>query len=292
MFSRTFREVCEWYLDNMGKLGLSISDQQTKHSAAKLLIKAFGSKVLSHGQVRARERLDRMSIREWKIQLEKDGYAQATIQKYLIFGSTVIKTAWNEKDWDLPNPFDGMATGLKPVTRRRVVTEQEQAALILALPQPYKDICLLILETGMRASEALNLEWDRVDTDGGWFSFKEGELTGTGGSKSQRADRAALSTRAKEIILKQPKTGPKVFGRVPYYLFRRAFQRARKAAGVAHCTPHDLRRTLGYRLRANGVSLDAIQVQLRHASYVTTERVYAQAQPEKALEVLRVLNRA
>lgn len=338
MFSKTFKEVADWYLDNMGKLGLSVSDQRVKAAAAKALNKAFGHKVLSHGQIRSRyqtekrlaelestliqdgihhstrakilressedmaglfrgrkkvERLDRMSIREWKIRMEQSGMSHGTLQRYLSAGSVFINTAWEEKDWDLPNPFDGMCRGLKPNIKRRTLTQEEQSAMLLALAQPWRDVCAFILETAMRDGEVINLEWERVNLSGGYITFRPDADTRNGGSKSKRGDRVYLTDEAKAIIERQP-GGQYVFtrkeNRIRYQTFWRAWNDARIKAGVERCTPHDLRRTVGYKLRAAGVSLDAIQSYLRHASARTTEQVYAGVKPEKAMDAVRVLN--
>lgn len=293
MFSKTFKEVSDWYLGNMGKLGLSVADQRVKYAAAKALGKAFDKKVLSHGQIRARERLDRMSIREWKLEMEATGMSQGTLQRYLSAGSVFIKAAWDEKDWDLPNPFDGMCRGLKPNIKQRTLSGEEQAAVLLALPQPWRDMCAFILETAMRDGEVINLEWSRVNIQAGILTFAKDKDTRDGGSKSGRNDRVLLTEAAKAIIERQPR-GQYVFtrkgNRIRYQTFIKAWHEARVKAGVEHCTPHDLRRTVGYRLRAAGIPLDSIQVFMRHSSASITERVYAVAGPEKAEAAVKVLN--
>ena len=154
----------------------------------------------------------------------------------------------------------------------------------------YRDILLLKLETGIRIGEVIGLTWERCDLAAGWVYF------GKHDNKSKRPRTVALSVKAVELISKQPKYKQWVFlnkgDKVKYQTFIKAFHKARIKAGVGHCTPHDFRRTFGYRKRRGGVELDALQAQFGHKSRTTTERVYARVDQERARESVLAYGKA
>jgi len=277
---KKFADIMEWYLHRMQLFGLSISDQKIKHYVGKRLVEEMGNKYLSQGVLKGVPRLKRQDVRKFRASLEQQGLKDTTIQRYVLVGCTVIKTVNRENDWDLPNPFSDMIHGLVYEPREREITGDEQTALLFGLSEIYRDILLVMLDTGMRGGEVINLTWGRVDIEGGWALF------GKMDNKSRKPRRAALSDRAIEIIRKQPKGHDRVFTRkgdiVRYQGFIKAFHKARKAANIEHCTPHDFRRTFGYRRRRDEVPLDWLQKQLGHQSIVTTEKIYAKLDDDKA----------
>jgi site-specific recombinase XerD len=70
----------------------------------------------------------------------------------------------------------------------------------------------------------------------------------------------------------------------------RALMRRLERAGLEHCTPHDLRRTLGTHLRDEGVDLDLIRQLLGHVEIRTTQ-IYLltdERQKKKAMQKIKV----
>ena len=75
-----------------------------------------------------------------------------------------------------------------------------------------------------------------------------------------------------DLVYPAPKGG---FDRVGNFRRRVAWDAACARAGVAHVTPHDLRRTFGSLARLGGADLRYVQKTLGHASITTTSRIYA-----------------
>lgn len=286
--SKKFGDVLGWYLDSMGKLGLSIADQKAKQAAAAMLLPEFGGLFLSHGQVRKGQRLDRMKVREFRLRLERNGYAASTIIRYLNLGSVAIKAAFHYRDWELPNPFAEAAHGLRPAKKARELTANEERRLLIGMLQPYRDMVEVMLECGFRPGELCHLTWDRIE--GNRVIFHGGRVTNEGGQKSRRQSRVGLTERALGIIRRQPLSGPFVFhrdgARIKHNALLKAWHNARKQALVPHCTPHDSRRTWGKRLRRGGTDLDAIQAQARITTQAIAETVYAALDEERAMDAI------
>jgi integrase len=62
-----------------------------------------------------------------------------------------------------------------------------------------------------------------------------------------------------------------------------------RRAGVAHCTPHDLRRNAGARMLQNGVPIEVVSAVLGHSNTGVTQRVYARLMVDHLREAVRKL---
>ena len=216
--------------------------------------------------------------------LNKRGFAPSpvTIQKELVVASNAIKYQVRDKYRDMPNPFEGrtiLRRHQKALRPRTIILERDKEKdLLIACDQPLRDIVLFILQTGLRKGEILKLEWNQINGDVIEFEPEQ--------HKSGNCAESALSGEALTILERQPKCCGRVFTKndqpYTYSLLRKAWEKARRTAGVPKLTIHDLRRTCGHRLREAGNSIDAIQAQLRHANRNTTEKVYAPASIELA----------
>jgi integrase len=272
-------EVVNWYLPRMGIFGLSASNQRLKNLVGQLIIREMGNKYLSAAPLKGVPRLTREDVKRFRSKLLSEGKKESTVLKYIVIGGTMIMAVNRTMDWNMPNPFSAEGKGLSERPREREITQDEQTAIMFGMPGKYRDILNIILDTGMRIGEVINLTWDRVDLVNQWITLESKD------NKSRRFRKVALSVRAADIISKQEKSSGKVFN-VRYDTFRQAFHRARIKAGVAHCTPHDFRRTFGYRRRRAGVDLDALQAQFGHKSRETTERIYAKVDESKARQAV------
>ena len=90
--------------------------------------------------------------------------------------------------------------------RRDFVLSYEQEPIYLeACPQPLRDVAILILESGLRPSEALNLTWDKIrfrPAHGAKFGFMHIEK-----GKSRNARRnLSLTKRVSEMLMRRRET--------------------------------------------------------------------------------------
>ncbi|MGE0289542.1 MAG: tyrosine-type recombinase/integrase [Bradyrhizobium sp.] len=229
-------------------------------------------------------------VSHYRSRRKLEGVAPVTIARELSLASSACKWAIGELNFDIPNPFEGRlisradARAVKP--RTRVLADSEQNSLLIALPQPARDMVLLYLETALRVTEARVLRQDQCDFEQSVIAFEPGD------HKSGTFAAIALTDAAIEIIRRQPTVpgSPYVFHvdgqTVSQPWFRYAWERAREIAGCPDLQTRDLRRTALTKIRGK-YGLEVAQAQARHANRKTTERVYARPSVEVALQAMR-----
>lgn len=127
----------------------------------------------------------------------------------------------------------------------------------------------LLMFTGMRVSEVLNLRWSEVDLEGGCIWLED--------SKTGPKD-ISLNSAAREVLSAQPKKQDNDYifpgrraGR-PLTDLKRPWHRIRSRARLDDMQLHDFRRTFAATAAAGGLSLYQIGQLLGHRSQQTTAR--------------------
>jgi len=141
------------------------------------------------------------------------------------------------------SPAEGISSPFRDVSRDRVLTDQELAAVILAarrMPPPYGRIVEFLALTGQRREEVAQLTWEEIDEKTQTWTIP-GSRT-----KNKRAHIVHLSEPAWKVI--QACSGePYVFGTARGNRFQRFGKQKRaidKLCGVMGWRLHDLRRTI------------------------------------------------
>jgi integrase len=139
---------------------------------------------------------------------------------------------------------------------RRVIIDQHAAAAMR-----------LLLLTGCRLREILNLEWSRIDFERGIINLSE----------AKRGRRPViLNAPALQILSELPRFGRFVIASTqedrPRYDIKRAWQRVRDAAGLTDVRGHDLRHTAGAVSASSGFGLQITGALLGHKSVQATQR--------------------
>ena len=150
--------------------------------------------------------------------------------------------------------------------------------------------CVLILETGLRAGEALALEWSDIDEEKRTLKVTKNMVRVDGKNTVQRTTKTAsgrrtipLNSRALEAIqyLKAQQVAgcPYMFatqtGRnLSYRNLLATMEKACEAAGVEHRGLHALRHSFASNLYARGVEVKIISKLLGHASVEITYNRY------------------
>jgi integrase len=184
----------------------------------------------------------------------------------------------------------GLYTGTNPATRikkfpgksrDRFVTPLELPrfwAALAADPNPFVRVAFLVsLLTGARRNEVLTMQWSDIDFTQGTWRIPE--------TKAGRVHILPLPRHVLMQLAELPrfKDNPFVFvgrwGRGHLVNVSKPWKRIRSAAGIEDVRLHDLRRTLGSWLVAQGHSLPLIGKALNHSS-VSTTQIYARLQVE------------
>jgi hypothetical protein len=174
------------------------------------------------------------------------------------------------------NPCFGVETNPK-IARRVILRPAELPQLARAIeryPDPVsRAFFWLALYTGARKSELLDLTWDRV-------SFKAREVR-FANTKNGLPHSVPLSPDAIRVLKALPRyeSNPYVlparYGEGQRVNVSKAWRSIRAAAGLPHLRIHDLRRSVGSWLGAEGRTADMVGALLNHKSDITS-RVYVQ----------------
>ncbi len=237
--------------------------------------------------------VDAALLREIVKARRKDGVSNATIRRDLTAVSSVLDHAIDE-GWIEGNPARMFDRRRLSETREPIVLPQPEAIVaVLALKSRFVDMAEFAWQTGMREEEIASLRHDQIDRE-----RMAASLTHT---KGRRAREVPLSTRALEIIDRQPQ-----FLRSPFVFWRGTGERfinvasqfhatvkrvARKAAQpIARFRFHDLRHLFAVEyLRDGRGTIYELQQILGHASIKTTEQYLDHLTPEEKHAAIHVV---
>jgi integrase len=183
---------------------------------------------------------------------------------------------------------------------RDFVLSHEQEQLFLAnAPQPLADFALLALDTGLRVSEALALQWPDVHfapVNGarlGYLHVRKGKSRNARRNLSLTARvRTMLESRASQAKSAWVFTDEEGTGPLSVYTLEDQHSRARKPLGLRECVIHSFRHTFGTRLGEAGAEAFTIMRAMGHGS-VTVSQKYVHPTPEtmeRAFERLDAMN--
>lgn len=192
--------------------------------------------------------------------------------------STAAMLAWAVMQDIIPhNPAIGVQK-VRPRRRERFLTTAEATRMIDCvhelvetgdIPESHGAIIRLLLFTGARKSEMLNLTWGEVDLERGrillpWHRSKTGEKI------------IPLNSAALAEIMGRSREGPYVFpaarGEGPTVGLYKTWDRVREVAKLEGVRLHDLRHSFASFAAADGASLYLIGKALGHRQASTTER--------------------
>ncbi|MBI3606691.1 MAG: tyrosine-type recombinase/integrase [Nitrospirae bacterium] len=249
---RTCRQMIERYLEEHSKRNKAHTSYIRDKSLSDHLLAFFGDRPLAE----IRPKL----IAEYKSTRRADAAAPKTINHELGLLSHAFKLAVAEWEWTDRNPVLGVSRETVNNLIERWLTSEEETALLDASPGWLKEILVFAVNTGLRQSEILNLEWPQVDLFRRTITLLK--------QKNKQVDTLPVNARVLEIL----KTRTQVRHLASAHVFTnregkrldarnllRAFYAARKDAKIEHLRFHDLRHTFATRLVQAGVDLYTVQ---------------------------------
>lgn len=242
----------------------------------------------------------------------KQGMKNKTINNALSVVRRICVLA--ASDWRLPNGLNWLDRS--PVIKMLPLNDQrppkpiswhEQKSLLKALPPHLADMALFVLNTGLRSSVVCNLRWEweaKVPLDGMRVSVFVVPRRYVKGRERERI--VVCNSIAQSLIDKQRGRHDEfVFTyykqvkhdhlKSPSYfptksMYNTAWQTARKRAGLGDLHVHDLRHTVGMRLRLSGVSERTQDEILWHSSKSMAQH-YASAQIREIFDALELISK-
>ena len=189
--------------------------------------------------------------------------------------------ALDKREEDIRKARDSHNTWL----RKRGHPERRDLRAV-AFADHFKPIILLLLNTGLRRGELLNLQWADVSLDRNPQVTVRGE-----GAKSGQTRHVELNSTAVDTLRKwraQTEGDGLVFLAPHGGRFRdlsNLWEKLRPDAGIKNLRLHDLRHDFASRLAMAGVDLAVIRELLGHSDFALTLR-YAHLQPAKRAEAV------
>jgi site-specific recombinase XerD len=234
-------------------------------------------------------------------------YAPATANKCLAAVRGVLKAAWRLQQMpseEYQRAADLPAVRGEALPRGRALSNSELQAIFSACGNDptaagAKDAALLavLFGAGLRRSEAVALDVADYDQETGALTVRSGKgnkaRTAYATNGSRDALEAWLQVRGEEAgalfmpVLKSGKIAPRRLTdeAVRFMLLKRAGE-----AGIAHLSPHDLRRSYISSLLDAGADIVTVQKLAGHANVTTTARYdrRGEATKQKAAQLLHV----
>lgn len=261
----TLDHLFELYLERHAKVHNRRPDK-AEYNYQAYLKKPLGKRPLSH--------ITRTLVQQHHLHLGRSkGHRTANI------AITLLRTLFNRAiDWELwtgQNPTRGIRK-FREQSRARFLLPDEMERFLKVLRahdnETARDFFLLLLLTGVRKSNAMQMRWRDVNLESGVWQIPD---TKTGDAHTLPLAPAAiaiLKARAKKHI------GPWVFpgtGTTGHIVeMKNAWGRILTDAGITDLWIHDLRRTHGSWMAGSGANLSVIGRALGHKNLATTT-VYA-----------------
>jgi integrase len=181
--------------------------------------------------------------------------SKSTANRFLALVRAILRRAADEWDWLEKAPKVKLFK--ESGGRVRFITPEQVQALLRELPAHQQDMVVFALQTGLRQSNVLKLEWSRVNLEAGhmWVDAAD--------SKSRKAIAVPLNREALAVLHRQIGKHPvRVFtfaGQPVGSANTRAWRNALKRAGIEDFRWHDLRHTWASWHRMQGTPTHELQ---------------------------------
>jgi integrase len=208
--------------------------------------------------------------------------AKGTVLLRLTYLSKLLKTA---RDYDYIHTIPVIHWPAKPKGRIRFFTEDEERMILANMPtEEDKWIVSILIDTGMRKSECLNLTTENIDIKNNLIRLWK--------TKGDKPRIIPMTERVREIVTNLiSQDTDKLFPNMKSTKFEDHWDRMKALAGYKddkEFVIHVCRHTCASRLIQKGVSIAVIQKWLGHTSINTTMR-YAHLTDDGLFEALEVL---
>jgi len=267
-----FKKLCNRYLEyaENNKRSWTRDRQSIGH-----FLKHFGNKTL--------QQLNPWIIEKYKSERSKE-VKPATVNREL----GILRNMLNKAvDWRMieSSPFKGVKLFRVSNVNLRIISNEEFDLLYESSSLDLKPILLCAISTGMRLGELLSLKWNDTNLNDGYILVRDSKNFESRTIPINATLLKALSDLKKHSESEYVFEGRKAMRKS----IQRAWTKALKTSGIAHCRFHDLRHSFASRLVMNGVDLVTLSELLGHKSLTMTRR-YSHPTPEHKRKAVESLN--
>ncbi len=201
--------------------------------------------------------------------------AVSTVIRELAVLKHIVNLAVKEWGWLDVNPIASVVMPRGAIKRTRWLTDAEETCLLGHCLPWLAQIVRFNLQTGLRLSELLDLEWNNIYMQDRYLTIlksKNGEPRGIPLSDVAMGILQIIQDASGSMIhtgrvFRGPRDIPVTVNELQY-----AFRQAIRQAGLVDLHWHDLRHTFCTRLARNGIDLYRIQILAGHKSPAMTQR--------------------
>ena len=281
---KTVRDLLMRYLREHSEPNKAPTTHRCDQSRAQRLIRTFGDLMLKE--------MRPSLLAAYKATRRAEGAAAKTINHDLTLLGHAFQLAVKEWEWVAENPVQKVSKEKVRNLIERWLTAEEEQRLLVASPIWLQEIIVFAVNTGLRQSEILNLQWGQVDLFRRTITLLE--------QKNGGRDTLPVNAKTLDVL----KARAKVRSRTTEYVFSngaehrrdardllRAFYPAMKQADVRRFRFHDLRHTFATRLVQAGADIYTVQKLGRWKTISMVQR-YAHHHSESLRAGIEILDRA
>lgn len=197
--------------------------------------------------------------------IDKSTLAKGSLEKLKLLASTLYKYAI-QNDICNKNYADYIVLPKADKKEKQIFTDTEIKKLWYNKDAPLIDTVLILIYTGMRVGEMLNLTRFSIDIE---------KQTITGGLKTDAGKNRVIPIHPKILPFFKARyaAGDRLFP-VTYRQYAEGFKASMDALGIKNKTPHCARHTFATLMARKGADAKALQKIIGHASYSTTADIY------------------
>ena len=210
------------------------------------------------------------------IEIKTEDRANATVNRTRALLSSIFNVAF-EREIIEQSPMSRVKKLVEHNQIERYLSDDELIRLMYVLAhhnvhnidnQIIVGIVEMLLLTGARKGEVLNLKWADLDENNHLWKLNE--------NKSGKPRIIQLNTQAQQVIRKMSRKYSYVFANpktgLPFNDIRKTFQKILEVAQIENFRIHDLRHNFASMAVNNGCDIYVVQHLLGHASPTTTQR--------------------
>jgi integrase len=263
-----FRDLATWYL-NLPEVRAKRSYLRDTQLIANL-VPYFGDRLLKDISPAMVEAYKQKRLSDPSGRTPEKNTAPATVNREVACLKVIFNRAVNNGKAER-NPTKGVKLLKENNERDRLLSSEEYERLLAHSPEKLKPIIKVAYHTGMRQKEILYLTWGQVDLKDG-FILLEPEDT-----KTKDARLVPLNHELMQMFKGMPRGFPnmRVFpyrGKAFGSSFQRAFETARKEAGIEGFLFHDMRHTAINNWRLQGHDYFRIMAASGHKTMTVFKR--------------------
>lgn len=222
-------------------------------------------------------------VQKLKTKLETEGKSPATVNRHMTRLKTVL--IMGHQRWQVVDSMPFIPMSKEKTGRIRFLSKKEETDLLETLDRwdehDASAFFALLVDTGLRLSEGLNLKRDEVNFSKNLITVSE---------TKNDTPRSIPMTQRVRVILMQRKDKGVFFSTLSFNRIEYLFSKAKASLGIEDddFVIHALRHTFASRLVQAGYDLYKVKMLLGHSSIKMTER-YAHLLPSNVMDAAKVL---